>query len=269
MPPTDALRSLAPTLRCPHCAGSLRLAGNTLACAHRHSFDVARQGYVNLLTRAAPANADTPEMVRARAAFLNAGHYLPIARAVAAAVGDAERVLETGAGTGYYLAQVLDARPGATGLATDVSPAAARIAARAHPRLASVVADTWAGVPVADEVFDALLCVFAPRNPAEFSRVLRPGGALAVVVPTATHLAGLRDDYGLLGVPSDKAAAVARAFADWPSRVERVEADLDLSADEVARLIAMGPNAFHGVPESTAPAGTRLSVDVVRLTRPT
>lgn len=268
MPTTDALSALVPVLRCPHCSGALRAGGNTLLCERRHSFDVARQGYVNLLTRAAPANADTPAMIRARADFLNAGHYLPIAQTVVSAVGSARQLWEAGAGTGYYLARALDALPEAMGLATDVSPAAARAAARAHARLASVVADTWAGVPVADDAFDALLCVFAPRNPSEFSRVLRPGGALVIVVPTTRHLAELRDDYGLLGVPADKTAAVAEAFAGWHPQVERVEADLDLSADEVSQLIGMGPNAFHGVPESTSPARARLSVDVVRLTRP-
>lgn len=265
MPPTDALRALTDALRCPYCSQPVHLDGNALACDRRHSFDVARQGYVNLLTRAAPANADTAAMLRARADFLSTGHYLPIADAVAGAVGDAERVLETGAGTGYYLTHTLEG--GGWGLATDVSPSAAKLAARAHPRMASIVADTWAGLPVADQSFDALLCVFAPRNPTEFARVLRPGGRLIIVVPTAAHLAELRDDYGLLGVPSDKAAAVAEAFTGWTVHTTRVEADLDLSADDVAHLIAMGPNAFHGLPATTAPARTRLSVDAVTLTR--
>lgn len=264
MPPTDALRALVPALRCPHCGGPVRVDGNAVVCERRHGFDVARQGYVNLLTRAAPPNADTAAMLRARADFLEADHYLPIAEAIAAAAGDAERILEAGAGTGYYLARALS--HGGWGLATDVSPAAAKLAARAHPRMAGIVADTWAGLPVADDAFDAVLCVFAPRNPSEFARVLRPGGRLIVVVPTAAHLAELRDDYGLLGVPSDKAAAVTEAFTGWTVHTTRVEADLDLSADDVAHLIAMGPNAFHGLPATTAPARTRLSVDVLTLT---
>jgi len=268
MPTTDALLTLAPVLRCPHCAGSLHVDGNTLACERRHGFDVARQGYVNLLARAAPANADTPAMLRARAAFQEAGHYRPVARAVSGALGEAERILEAGAGTGYYLAAALDARPDAVGLATDVSPAATKMAARAHSRMAAVVADTWSGLPIADETFDAVLCVFAPRNAAEFGRVLRPGGRLVVVVPTAEHLAELRDDYALLGVPVGKAAAVAQSFDGWAHRAERVEAELDLTADDVANLIAMGPNAFHGLPAATAPAKTTLSVDLVALTKP-
>lgn len=265
MPPTDALRTWAPTLRCPHCAGATHLDGNALVCGRRHSFDIARQGYVNLMTRAAPANADTAAMLQARADFLNAGHYLPIADAIAAVASDAERILETGAGTGYYLAQAVGHH--AWGLAADVSPAAAKLAARTHPRVASIVADTWAGLPVADGAFDALLCIFAPRNPAEFTRVLGPGGRLVIVVPTARHLAELRDEYGLLGVPNDKSAAVTQAFDGWDARIDRVETELALAAHEVAQLIAMGPNAFHGVPEKTSSARTHLSVDVITLIR--
>ena len=65
MPPTDALRALVPALRCPHCGGPVRVDGNAVVCERRHGFDVARQGYVNLLTHAAPPNADTAAMLAA------------------------------------------------------------------------------------------------------------------------------------------------------------------------------------------------------------
>lgn len=256
-------------LRCPHCAEPLTRGDGALRCSTGHAFDVARQGYANLLGRAAPANADTPRMLDARARFLAAGHYAPLADAVAARLDGALRIIEVGAGTGHYLARALDAHPDAEGLATDVSVAAAKRAARAHHRAMSIVADTWAGLPLRDGVADAVLCVFAPRNPSEFERVLAPGGRLVVAVPTAAHLADVRALYGLLGVAADKAETVAASLPGWDmDRPETLTAPLDLTAAEVADLIAMGPNAFHGPPPSTAPASTRLAVTVLTLTRP-
>jgi len=252
-------------LRCPHCAAPLTRTPGALRCAAGHSFDIARQGYVNLLGRAAPANADTPAMLEARARFLAAGHYAPLADAVAAATAGAGRILEVGAGTGYYLARALDAHPDAEGLASDVSPAAARRAARAHPRAAAIVADTWAGLPVADGAVDAVLCVFAPRNPAEFARVLAPGGRVVVAVPTAEHLAALRTRHGLLDVAGDKTDALLAGFPGWDAHVRPVRWRADLAADAVADLIAMGPNAFHGLPEGVAAESVAAAVDVVTL----
>ncbi|MBB1515792.1 methyltransferase domain-containing protein [Tessaracoccus sp. MC1679] len=256
-------------LRCPHCALPLARTDQTLRCQAGHSFDIARQGYVNLLGRAAPRNADTPSMLEARARFLGAGHYAPLAEAVAAQVSGAARIAEVGAGTGYYLSRALDANPSAEGLATDVSAAAARRAAKAHPRASSIVADTWAGLPLRDGAVDTLLCVFAPRNPAEFTRVLAPGGRLVVAVPTPAHLGEVRAEYGLLGVADDKADAVLASLPGWSlEALDTLVQPLHLAPEEVADLIAMGPNAFHGRHGVTVAASTTLAVSILTLTHP-
>lgn len=252
-------------LACPVCGEGLARDGAALRCAAGHSFDIARQGYVNLLRRAAPENADTPEMLAARDRFLVAGHYAPIAAAVAEACRGAGRIVEVGAGTGYYLNAALDAAPDAEGLATDVSPAAARRAARCHPRAAAVVADTWQRLPLPDGAVDLVLCVFAPRNPAEFARVLRPGGRAVIVVPGPGHLRELREGYGLLGVGEDKAERVRESFEGWGFEQERLSYRIELSTAGVADAIAMGPNAFHGLPASTEPCGVTVDVAVLTL----
>lgn len=242
-------------LRCPVCADGFTRVERTLRCTAGHSFDLARQGYVNLLGHAAPANADTAAMVAARERFLGAGHYAPIAAAVAAAVGPDGAVVEVGAGTGHYLATALGAGQRRPHLAMDVSAAACRASARAG--LASAVADTWAGLTLADGSVSRLICVFAPRNPAEFVRVLDPGGELIMVTPTAAHLAQLRAQLGLLDVPADKAARLDADLAASGLILadrERVEFALELTADQVADLIAMGPNAFHGATEQQTEA---------------
>ncbi|MPY79373.1 MAG: rRNA (guanine-N1)-methyltransferase [Actinophytocola sp.] len=84
-------------LRCSVCGAVFAVAGRALRCANGHSFDVAKQGYVNLLHAKVPAGtADTPAMVAARAAFLDAGHYALLADAVARAASSA-RVAPSGA----------------------------------------------------------------------------------------------------------------------------------------------------------------------------
>lgn len=256
----DAALSL---LACPHEGGTLRRDEGSLVCGHGHRFDVARQGHVNLLGRAAPANADTAAMVAARDRFLGAGWYAPIAEQLQQRAARSRRVLEVGAGTGWYLGRVMDRLDErAVGLATDISPFASRRAAKVHERVGAVVADTWAGLPVRSSAVDTLLCVFAPRNAAEFARVLSPGGLLLVVTPNPGHLAQARERLGLLGLEEDKLAKVQRQFtgAFEPIATTRVAWTMDLDAAALADLVAMGPNAFHE--HAAADEGMAVDADV-------
>jgi 23S rRNA (guanine745-N1)-methyltransferase len=244
-------------LRCPRCGLPFTDEGTSVRCASGHHFDLARQGYLNLLQSAPPRHADTAEMVAARERFLGSGSYRPVADALVQAVRSAlvavrgsasaaPALLEAGAGTGYYIAALLDGL-GGRGLALDISTAAARRAARASHRLAAVVADAWGPLPVVDGRLDVLASVFAPRNAAEFARVLKPDGVLAVVTPLPEHLAELRAALGLLDVEEDKqerlAATLADAFA--PLAEEQVRYPVSWAPPVVVDLVAMGPNAFH------------------------
>lgn len=248
--PIDAALGL---LACPVCGGALGRHDRVLRCANGHCFDLARQGHVNLLGAAQPANADTAEMLAARDRFLGSGAYRPIRDAVVATCAGAARVAEAGAGTGYYLAAVLAAHQPAAHLAIDVSAAAAKRAAR-HG-LASVVADTWASLPVLPGCLDRVLCVFAPRNPAEFARVLAPAGEVVVVTPGQHHLQRLRSLLPLLAVPVDKLQRLDASFAAaglvGVGRAE-LEYEVELSPGMAADMVGMGPNAFHA--EHTVPA---------------
>lgn len=240
-------------LRCPHCGQTLVVSDVALVCAARHSFDIARSGYVNLLRGKAPAAADTPEMVAARTAFLGAGHYLPIARAVSTIVADATQdsscplILDAGAGTGWYLAHVLEAIPEAQGLGLDISKVAAARCAHAHERLGAVVADTWGQLPVADDSMSVVLSIFAPRNPAEFARVLAPGGRVVVVSAAPDHLAELVAPLDLIGIDPEKDSRIAASFESAFETVSRHDVDftVGLSRDDARALALMGPSAHH------------------------
>ena len=209
------LPTSSPILRCPHCDGGLTLADGVLVCAARHSFDVARQGYVSLFRGDVRHPGDTAEMVAARERFLAAG-ALRAAQPTAVRSGGGEAtdgrrdatpcVVDLGAGTGYYLARVLDALPART-----VGARARQLQARAAPcrpraRRASARSAATSGAacrsPTASPTL--MLNVFAPRNGAEIRRVLAPGGTLIVVTPTPRHLGELVDAAGLLHVDERK-----------------------------------------------------------------
>lgn len=245
------LADVATLLRCPRCHTGVRADATVLRCQRGHQFDVGRQGYVNLLGTAPPATADTAAMVQARAQFLASGHYLPLAQAVCVAVGPGEGpVVEIGAGTAYYLAAVLHARPRSVGVAIDVSVPASRRAARAHRRIGAVVADAWGSLPLMDQCADAVLVVFAPRGGAEIARVLRPGGRLVVLTPAADHLGELVEPLGLIGVDPRKDERLRAALDPWFVVREAVSVRFGMALDvaDVEHLAAMGPSAFHTSP---------------------
>ncbi|MFL6052282.1 MAG: putative RNA methyltransferase [Actinoallomurus sp.] len=250
------LADVVPYLQCPLCAGDLSVAGTALRCSAGHAFDIARQGYANLLTgKAHLGTADTPEMVAARADFLGGGHFDPLADLIAeraAALDPGEGcVLDAGAGTGHYLAAALDRLPGRPGVALDISKHALRRAARAHPRIGALAWDVWRPLPVRTGAVSVLIDVFAPRSGAEFHRVLRPDGALIVVTPAAHHLAELIERLGLLSVDERKADRVADAVGERfiPTGTWALEVPLSLAHAEVLSLVGMGPSARHTDPE--------------------
>ena len=221
----------------------------------RHSFDRARQGYVNLMPGdAAPGTADTADMVQAREEFLRAGHYDPLAALLAAR---AQRlcggglVVDAGAGTGYYLGTVLNGLPEAVGLAVDLSRFALRRAARSHPRAAAIGWDIWQPLPLRQHTAALVLNVFAPRNGAQFNRILRREGALLVATATSRHLRELVPALGLLSVDAQKDARLARALSAHFRLSEREEhtLQLHLTTEQVGLLARMGPSRHHLRPD--------------------
>ncbi len=256
-------RTLSPRivaiLRCPFCNGGLVEADRSLRCPLGHSFDIARQGYVNLLPGdARPHTADTGEMVAARVSFLANGFLESVRAAVAEATTRHllrfERqddrppcILDVGAGTGYYLAAALDRLPDARGLALDLSKHAVRRALSAHERIDAAVCDVWRGLPVADRSVAVLMDVFAPRNASEFQRVLQDEGRLVVVTPTQRHLQELVSALRLLSVETHKQQRIQRSFAGLFQLLDSQvhEEQLRLSHPQVKTLVDMGPSARH------------------------
>jgi 23S rRNA (guanine745-N1)-methyltransferase len=302
--PLDGLLSL---LRCPLCRNVLTRRERAVCCPARHSFDLSRQGYLNLVVgHGSHRSADTPGMVAARARFLDSFAFEPILAAVAdqaefaaAAAGEPPTatmptvavptatvptataaaptrdgpgpvVLDVAAGTGHYLARVLDRLPNWRGLAVELSAPALRRAARVHPRAAAVGADAWQRLPLADDAVALALSIFGPRAPAELARVLRPGGGLVTVTPLPLHLRELAEPLGLLGIEADKQDRLRDRLGSIAelSDAREVVTAVELSRDQVHDVAAMGPSArHHGAAELAArvavlPATTSVTVAV-------
>jgi 23S rRNA (guanine745-N1)-methyltransferase len=267
MPSPPRPLDLVPLLLCPVCGEHLTPAGETpaqgLGCTAGHQYDGARQGYVNMLTgRGTRFIPDTADMVSARDAFLGAGHYAPLARELAGTAGgllagaSAPVVLDAGAGTGYYLDAVLQEVPHGQALALDLSKFALRRAARMVPGALCVVWDLWKPLPLAACSVNLVLNVFAPRNPAEFARVLQPGGHLVVGTAAPDHLAELREVVPLLAVDTDKTERLGAALGGQFEQLESrpVQVPLQLGIEDIVRLVMMGPNAHHANAEEVRAA---------------
>jgi 23S rRNA (guanine745-N1)-methyltransferase len=243
--PPEIIRSLLCSV-CGHPVGAI---GRTVRCDLGHSFDLAKQGYVNLLHARIPAGtADTAPMVTARAGFLDSGVYLPLADELAKVASQHVRdglIVDAGAGTGYYLAHVLDAVPGAFGLALDVSAIALRRAARAHARAGAAVWNLWEPWPVADGQASLVLNVFAPRNAPQFHRVLASDGLLVVATPNPGHLRELGDL--VISVDEGKDARLEGTLGERFTRVDRREVthQVKFSPEQIRQVVEMGPSAHH------------------------
>lgn len=181
-------------LRCPLCHGPLAREGSALVCAHRHCFDVARQGHVNFV----PEKRDTfytKNLFESRAAVFAAGVFAPVIQAISDAlerqgVRDGVVLVDAGCGEGYYTKSVCPERR-LTRIGFDLAKEAIRLAARGPHEAAFFVGDL-ANIPLTDRCADVLLDVFTPANYDEFARVLKPDGILVKLWPRAGYLRELR-----------------------------------------------------------------------------
>jgi 23S rRNA (guanine745-N1)-methyltransferase len=239
----------------------------TLVSESGHSYDVARQGYVTLAGGAGLRyTGDDADMITARESFLSGGHFAPFVEAVSDTVNDVlddahvteddrPAIVEIGAGTGYYLAHTLDSVPGSRGIGVDVSVPAAKRLASCHRRVGAVVADAWSRLPLRDGCIDVLTVIFAPRNAAEFSRVLTPEGQVVVLTPEAGHLAELRAPLGIIDVEAgkvDRMISQASGYLVPVGDPESIEFVMRLDQASIAAQIGMSPSARHIHPKVLA-----------------
>ncbi len=192
---------------CPVCRGKLKQHENAFRCPKGHSFDISRKGYVNLLTTKGhnPDKAgDNKEMIRARSGFLDSGHYEPLARKVGTLIDDLTSdikepaVIDSGCGEGYYTVIYSQIAGRCELYGVDISKHgidhAASRARSAAPKPDNVFFSVGSAfsLPFKDSTADIVISTFAPVSNDEYARVLKPGGRLIIVSPSARHLFGLK-----------------------------------------------------------------------------
>ena len=192
---------LATLWRCPLCQHALIPHGTYLSCVNRHSFDLAKEGYVNLLPvqrKHSSDPGDNKAMLASRRYFLEQGYYAPLAAALVQVIEtcvdtrQSLTIYDAGCGEGYYLnyvAQQLGSQPVYAG--SDIAKTAMKMAAKQYNTLNFAVASSFA-LPLADNSVDILIRVFAPASESEIQRVLKPNGLYLWAYPAAQHLYELR-----------------------------------------------------------------------------
>lgn len=235
-------------LICPICGGVLSRVDREYRCENRHSFDIARQGYVNLLTvqqKRSLHPGDTREQVLSRRAFLDQGFYEPIARTLcdtAKELNTVGPILDVGCGEGYYsakLAVALDAE--LTGL--DISKEAVRCAAGKYKN-ALWLCGTAAHLPVADRSAGLLTSLFALTMPEEFRRVLRPDGYYFQVLAAEDHLMGLKSIiYPELKHKEKDTVPELPGFT--LVRSVPIRFDFTVEGEQVRNLLSMTPHVYR------------------------
>lgn len=239
-------------LMCPVCRKALVLNDRTWRCESNHSYDIAKQGYVNLHVvqhKHSKNPGDTPESVQARRAFLSAGYYAPLQQAVVKKIRELriENLLDIGCGEGYYTnamqAEVMQC------VGVDIAKNAVQVAAKLNKDVAWIVG-TGATLPVLDASIDLCTSLFSPIPKEEILRVLKTDGYLLVVTPATEHLYAMREALFEEVKPHDSHKFVEQLSSDFELVEEVVvDAPFTLPQQDLKNLIAMTPYAYKAKPE--------------------
>ncbi|HHT7400121.1 TPA: 23S rRNA (guanine(745)-N(1))-methyltransferase [Raoultella ornithinolytica] len=233
---------------CPLCHAPLSRRDNSYICPQRHQFDLAKEGYVNLLPvqfKRSRDPGDSAEMMQARRAFLDAGHYQPLRDAISdfLSVAAPERLLDIGCGEGYYTHAFAAIAAHCWGL--DVSKSAIRAAARRYPQVNFCVASSQR-LPFDDASLDAVVRIYAPCNAQELARVVRPGGWVITATPGPRHLLELKgliyDEVRLHEQNHEQMAGFTL------SQQQQLAYPMQLTGAEAEALLQMTPFAWRAKP---------------------
>ena len=186
----------ASAFSCPICQDNLTLVETSLKCSNRHSFDLAKFGYVNLAPQIKQSANYDKENFQNRQQILEAGFYQAILETISALLArleTAKTILDIGCGEGFYSRKLQESHSEKTFYAFDISKDSVQIAAKSEPNWAvNWFVGDLARLPIKDASMDILLDIFSPANYGEFRRVLSQNGILIKVIPTENHLKEIR-----------------------------------------------------------------------------
>ena len=242
----------ATAFACPICQENLDLVENSLKCNNRHSFDLAKFGYVNLAPQVKQSANYDKENFQNRQQILEAGFYQAILETISDLLAtnlSAKTVLDIGCGEGFYSRKLQESHSDKTFYAFDISKDSVQIAAKSEPNWAvNWFVGDLARLPIKDASMDILLHIFSPANYGEFRRVLSKDGILIKVIPTENHLKEIRQKVQDQLTKKDYSNQdVKEHFQENFTILSNQTASLTkpITAEQLQALLSMTPLLFH------------------------
>lgn len=242
----------ATAFACPICQENLTLVEGSLKCNNRHSFDLAKFGYVNLAPQIKQSANYDKENFQNRQQILEAGFYQAILEAISDLLANSENtetILDIGCGEGFYSRKLQENHPDKTFYAFDISKDSVQIAAKSEPNWAvNWFVGDLARLPIQDASMDILLDIFSPANYGEFRRVLSKDGILIKVIPTENHLKEIRQRVQDQLTNKDYSNQdIKNHFQEHFTILSSQTASLTktITAEQLQALLSMTPLLFH------------------------
>ena len=242
----------ATAFACPICQENLTLVESSLKCCNRHSFDLAKFGYINLAPQIKQSANYDKENFQNRQQILEAGFYQAILETISDLLANSETsttVLDIGCGEGFYSRKLQENHPDKTFYAFDISKDSVQIAAKSEPNWAvNWFVGDLARLPIKDASMDILLDIFSPANYGEFRRVLSKDGILIKVLPTENHLKEIRQKVQDQLTNKDYSNQdIKNHFQEHFTILSNQTASLTktITAEQLQTLLSMTPLLFH------------------------
>ncbi|CAM1660923.1 putative RNA methyltransferase [Streptococcus mitis] len=242
----------ASAFACPICQENLALVESSLKCENRHSFDLAKFGYVNLAPQIKQSDNYDKENFQNRQQILEAGFYQAILDAVSDLLASSKTtttILDIGCGEGFYSRKLQESHSEKTFYAFDISKDSVQIAAKSEPNWAvNWFVGDLARLPIKDASMDILLDIFSPANYGEFRRVLSKDGILIKVIPTENHLKEIRQKVQNQLTNKDYSNQdIKNHFQEHFTILSSQTASLTktITAEQLQALLSMTPLLFH------------------------
>ena len=242
----------ATAFACPICQENLTLLETSFKCCNRHSFDLAKFGYVNLAPQIKQSANYDKENFQNRQQILEAGFYQAILETVSDLLSNsknAKTILDIGCGEGFYSRKLQESHSDKTFYAFDISKDSVQIAAKSEPNWAvNWFVGDLARLPIKDASMDILLDIFSPANYGEFRRVLSKDGILIKVIPTENHLKEIRQKVQDQLTNKDYSNQdIKNHFQEHFTILSSQTASLTktITADQLQALLSMTPLLFH------------------------
>ena len=242
----------ATAFACPICQENLTLVESSLKCNNRHSFDLAKFGYVNLAPQIKQSANYDKKNFQNRQQILEAGFYQAILEVVSDLLSNsknAKTILDIGCGEGFYSRKLQERHPDKTFYAFDISKDSVQIAAKSEPNWAvNWFVGDLARLPIKDASMDILLDIFSPANYGEFHRVLSKDGILIKVIPTENHLKEIRQKVQDQLTNKDYSNQdIKNHFQEYFTILSNQTVSLTktITTEQLQALLSMTPLLFH------------------------